>query len=614
MKKNTIIATIFLLCCAYLLDLFLMTMQKMQKMSTQTQRRKFLSFQQTNRSTSVTEKNPDFRLHKNMENSTHGSANPIHGHEFSTYPTLDYTRHTYTLYNKKYNVLTPTSKCTSNQVVFGVLSNKIHLRRNIRDTWGSLACVFFLVAQTNFQTENITKELRAFKDIILIEIPEAYSGWNSALPIKTAAWFTFVYENMYQIQFAVKTDDDSYIRVLPMITHLRKVNASYSGFVLQHIKPIRDKNSQYYTPHDMYKSAEFPPYALGAGYSLSKSALKCYAHTIKNADFVSNEDVATGIIMSLCKIHATHDLTVFADRMFDRHLLIPFTVKHHVSSLREDKFDHRSFFVKIVLDGRLGNHLFKIASAAGIAKYYHAQACYEGTFLGGDLFDVHVPQCQQDNLPVKRVYEIGHAVFRMPYWSNYTTSHNMLLGVDDYTQSFKYFQDLDVDKIFSVKNGIQSQILNKINIFCSNCTTIGVHVRRTDMLHQNSHFNIPPVDYFRKAMMFMQKRHGNVTFLVASDDIPWCQKNLDFDFESNIVFLHGSKEDDFVALMSCHHIILSVGTFGWWCAFLGSYQRGGDVVYYDDEFAMNHPKNKGRVVKEDYYLKNWHKMNVYDKV
>lgn len=606
MKKNTIIATIFLLCCGYLLNLFSMTLHKMQKMSTQTQRRTFLSFTQTNRSTILP-------LHKGIENSTYGFANPAYQAKFPTYATQDYNMHTYTLYNKKYNVLTPAAKCTANQVVFGVLSNKIHLRQNIRDTWGSLACVFFLVAQTDFQTENITKELRAYKDIILLKIPEAYSGWNSALPIKTAAWFTFVYENMHQIQFAVKTDDDSYIRVLPMITHLRRVNASYSGFVLQHIRPIRDKSSQYYTPHDMYKSAEFPPYALGAGYSLSKSALKCYAHTIKTADFVCNEDVATGIIMSLCKIHATHDRAVFADRMFDRHLSFPFTVKHHVSSLREDKLDHRSFFVKIVLDGRLGNHFFKIASAAGIAKYYDAQACYEGTFLGGDLFDVHVPQCQQDNLPVKRVYEIGHAVFRMPDWSNYSTSHNMLLGVDDYTQSFKYFQDLDVDKIFSVKNGIQSKIFNKINNFCGNCTTIGIHVRRTDMLHPNSHFNIPPVDYFQKAMLFMQKRHGNVTFLVASDDISWCEKNLDFNFGSNIVFLYGSKEDDFMALMCCHHMILSVGTFGWWCAFLGSYQRGGDVVYYANEFAMNHPKNKGRVLKEDYYLKNWHKINVYDK-
>lgn len=514
----------------------------------------------------------------------------------------NYNINTYTLYKKKYDLWIPTTKCIANKVVFGVLSNKFELRQNIRKSWGSLVCVFFILA-SEFQTENLITEMHNFNDIVVVKISEAYSGWKSALPIKTAAWFTFVYENMHQIEFVVKTDDDSYIRALPMIKHLKQLNADYSGFIRKNSKPIRDKNSRHYTPYDMYSGNKFPDFALGAAYSLSSYALRCFSHKIQNANYISNEDVATGIVMSLCNISATHDGKIFADEAFKQHVSFPFTVKHHVSDF--EKYDSTPFLVKIVLNGRLGNHLFKIASAAGIANYYNARACYDGNFLGNNLFNVHIQECKKDTLPVKEVHEIGHALFDMPDWSNYLISYNMLLGSNDYRQSFKYFQDLDVEKIFSIKPHLKTEMKNKINNFDNNCTKIGIHVRRTDMLFLDSHINLPGIDYFQKAVRLMKTKYSNIIFYVVSDDISWCEKNFVFDTPTNVIFLKGSKEDDFITLTQCHHIILSVGTFGWWSAFLGSHQRGGDVIYYHNEFAQNHVINKGKVIPEDYYLQNW---------
>jgi hypothetical protein len=58
-------------------------------------------------------------------------------------------------------------------------------------------------------------------------------------------------------------------------------------------------------------------------------------------------------------------------------------------------------------------------------------------------------------------------------------------------------------------------------------------------------------------------------------------------------------------LAGCDHMVMTVGSFGFWAAYLGADAKGGEVVYYDSEFKMEHPTNKGNVVLEDYYPEGW---------
>ena len=58
-------------------------------------------------------------------------------------------------------------------------------------------------------------------------------------------------------------------------------------------------------------------------------------------------------------------------------------------------------------------------------------------------------------------------------------------------------------------------------------------------------------------------------------------------------------------LAGCDYNVVTVGTFGWWAAFLGGDAKGGKVLYYDSEFVMKHQVNDGNVFSEDSYPPSW---------
>ena len=114
--------------------------------------------------------------------------------------------------------------------------------------------------------------------------------------------------------------------------------------------------------------------------------------------------------------------------------------------------------------------------------------------------------------------------------------------------------------------------------------TVGIHVRRGDMMGDTS-LLFPPPAYFRQSMQRFRKQKGRVQFIVASDDTQWCSAQPYFqDKDVHIVFerSHGAMVD--LAILSrCDGVILSRGTFGHWAALL-SWMSGGEVTYFGREF------------------------------
>jgi galactoside 2-L-fucosyltransferase 1/2 len=95
-------------------------------------------------------------------------------------------------------------------------------------------------------------------------------------------------------------------------------------------------------------------------------------------------------------------------------------------------------------------------------------------------------------------------------------------------------------------------------------TWVGIHVRRGDFLYLRQ---ISSVHFITEAMNYFEKKYDNVIFLIASDDKTFCRKV--YGNRSNVIITPASfsNGEDLAALFACNHMIVTVGTFGWWAGF-----------------------------------------------
>ena len=127
-------------------------------------------------------------------------------------------------------------------------------------------------------------------------------------------------------------------------------------------------------------------------------------------------------------------------------------------------------------------------------------------------------------------------------------------------------------------------------------TLVGIHVRRGDKV--DSEYILPGKDYFTRAMDHFKRKYKHTYFIVVSEDKKWGQKNVIGDD-----ILHSTSSSDLIELTLlslCDHTIMSVGTFGWWAAYLA----GGDVVYYRDHVPKN-SELSSFYYNSRYFLPHW---------
>ncbi|XP_038170232.1 galactoside alpha-(1,2)-fucosyltransferase 1 [Arvicola amphibius] len=112
-------------------------------------------------------------------------------------------------------------------------------------------------------------------------------------------------------------------------------------------------------------------------------------------------------------------------------------------------------------------------------------------------------------------------------------------------------------------------------------TFVGVHVRRGDYLQvmpDRWKGVVGDRAYLQQAMDWFRARHKDPIFVVTSNGMKWCLENIDTS-RGDVVFAGNGQEStpgkDFALLTQCNHTIMTIGTFGFWAAYLA----GGDTVY-----------------------------------
>ena len=144
-----------------------------------------------------------------------------------------------------------------------------------------------------------------------------------------------------------------------------------------------------------------------------------------------------------------------------------------------------------------------------------------------------------------------------------------------YWQNERYFSDvagmLREDFKFKLPlNEKNALVLQQIQ----SCNSVSIHVRRGDYLHNELLGGICDQAYYRRAIETMLEKINDPEFFVFSNEIDWCQSNLNLPKAHFISWNHGDQSYIDMQLMShCKHHIIANSSFSWWSAWLNSYSE-----------------------------------------
>jgi hypothetical protein len=170
---------------------------------------------------------------------------------------------------------------------------------------------------------------------------------------------------------------------------------------------------------------------------------------------------------------------------------------------------------------------------------------------------------------VDKKYE-QHMKHNFDYLSNVQLYELDEVYINGYWQSEMFFKDVKnqiIDKFnfdfnLDEKNAIA---LNDIKTSDS----ISIHVRRGDYVNHNELGGICDIEYYKKAIEYVQELVTSPKFYIFSNDIEWCRANLQL---KNVMFIdwNSDKESykDMLLMSHCKHNIIANSSFSWWGAYL----------------------------------------------
>ncbi|XP_013078848.2 galactoside alpha-(1,2)-fucosyltransferase 2-like [Biomphalaria glabrata] len=272
-------------------------------------------------------------------------------------------------------------------------------------------------------------------------------------------------------------------------------------------------------------------------------------------------------------------------------------------------------YVTLKFHGRLGNWMYGYASLLGIAK--------------ANGYIPYLPSSHPlvSYFPLTKIRSSNAECLQVVYDERPCTYNPLFFNlppgnitIDGYLQSWKYFRFMEeeIRHEFKLHTHLKISARDQLNGYVGKYLkeghlVISIHVRRGDVLTEGAKkmgFRHAPASYFQSAMSYMLERYPNSVFFVTSDDIEWCKENIKSprSVHSNqiktaapVVFSESTHFwEDFAMLTLCNHSIISVGTFGWWSAWLAN----GHVVYYKD-YSFPGSKLDYETTREDFFPTHW---------
>jgi hypothetical protein len=281
------------------------------------------------------------------------------------------------------------------------------------------------------------------------------------------------------------------------------------------------------------------------------------------------------------------------------------------------------------LNGGLGNQMFQYALGRSLSLFHNTHLLvdlgeyFDGSYKKYELgnFNVDAKTAKQPTL-IKYRLDLGKAglltnsLFRSAifpiYYNNVIkekdrflfdksiyerTPPKLLVG---YWQNEKYFvkcqkilfEELSL-KVESIKYKIAKKYVKQHN------PSVSIHVRRGDYIKLNNinYYNPPTTLYYMKAVKFIKSKVSKPKFIIFTDDVVWCRKNLKLDALYSADFKLTDAEE--LMLMSkCAHNIIANSSFSWWGAWLN--QSNEAIVITPKQWFKDKNNNSSNIICTDW--------------
>jgi len=237
----------------------------------------------------------------------------------------------------------------------------------------------------------------------------------------------------------------------------------------------------------------------------------------------------------------------------------------------------------------LGNQMFCIATTLALADRNNVQAVFPDLKLGHYQYYGETIFHNLDKGTDKSF--LSYEYRERPYTS---TIYNKIPFLDNmkivgHFQSYKYFdccKDLILDN-FKISQEMENKIVNRYRVEVEGVTT-SIHIRRGDYLNLIGHYEMLDSEYYSKALEHIG---GVGTIFVFSDDIEWCEKNINLGEGKKIVFVKDQSDvEDLWLMTKMTNNVIANSTFSWWGAYLNQ-NENKKVVAPSKWFGPKRTKN-----------------------
>ncbi|KAM9299063.1 galactoside alpha-(1,2)-fucosyltransferase 2-like [Gastrophryne carolinensis] len=234
-------------------------------------------------------------------------------------------------------------------------------------------------------------------------------------------------------------------------------------------------------------------------------------------------------------------------------------------------------------NGRLGNLMGEYATLYALAKLNGHQA-YVLPSMHNELariFKITLPVLHQEIADRIQWKEVTLHDWMSPEYANISGQYVKFLSSPCSWTFYHHIRE-DILRQFTLHDHFNEEA----NLYLANLTKdkdvtfVSVHVRRGDYVSviRDRKGVIADKNYLQKAMDYFRKKYKKTLFVVTSNGMDWCKQNIDTSL-SDVHFAGDGKEGsparDFALLAHCNHTIMTIGTFGYWAAYL----VGGETIY-----------------------------------